>query len=150
VKEEHMSNIEPGAPVPARRPRVLLIDDDEDFRAATGAVLADAGYEVLAAPDARTGLARARDEAPDLVLLDVMMEDAWAGYGVNQALKFGPEGERRGPPIVMVSSVPLDPASGFGLAGEAPLVTPDAYLTKPVDVPKLLETVRRFVGGGGA
>ena len=140
----------PGAVVPPRRPRVLVIDDDEDFRAATGAVLADAGYEVLAAPDARSGLERARADAPDLVLLDIMMEDAWAGYGVNQALKFGPDGQRRGPPIVMVSSVPLDPATGFGLAGEVGLITPDAYLTKPVDVPQLLETVRRFAGGGGA
>jgi CheY-like chemotaxis protein len=145
-----LTSPDPGAAVPARRPRVLLIDDDDDFRAATGAVLADAGYEVLAAADARSGLERARADAPDLVLLDVMMEDAWAGYGVNQALKFGPDGQRRGPPIVMVSSVPIDPATGFGLAGEVGLVTPDAYLTKPVDVPQLLETVRRFAGGGGA
>jgi CheY-like chemotaxis protein len=133
---------------PRRRPRVLVVDDDEDFRAATAAVLSDAGYDVIDAPDARSGLERARALQPDLVLLDVMMEDAWAGYAVNQALKFGPDGQRGGPPIVMISSVPIDPATGFGLAGEVALVTPDAYLTKPVEVPQLLETVRRFVGGG--
>ena len=80
-----------------------------------------------------------------------MMENDWAGYEVNQAIKHGGDYEKvRHTPIIMVSSVPVDPAMRFSMASEVGMVTADSYLTKPVDIPRFLELVASFVGPGGA
>jgi hypothetical protein len=46
----------------------------------------------------------------------------------------------------MVSSVPVDPATRFSLAAEVGMVTANAYLTKPLDIPRFLELLRTFLG----
>jgi DNA-binding response OmpR family regulator len=127
---------------PATLRRILIIDDDRDFCTSTTALLESQGYAVSSVPNGKDGIARVRKERPDLVILDVMMEHAFAGYEVNQALKFASGAEEKAVPILMVSSVPLDPASRFAGAGEVEMVTPDGYLTKPLDIDKFLSTVR--------
>jgi CheY-like chemotaxis protein len=133
--------------VRARR-RVLVVDDDPDFVASTTALLEAQGYEVSTARSGKEGLDKVLADHPDLVLLDVMMEDDWAGYAVNQAVKFN---ERfacvRHIPILMVSSIPVDPATRFRMAGEVDLITPNAYLTKPLDIPSFLSEVNVLLGG---
>jgi CheY-like chemotaxis protein len=129
------------------RQRVLIIDDDADFVASTAALLESQGYSVTHAWSGREGLARLTDAPPDLVVLDIMMEDDWAGYSVNQEVKFGNRFEGlRHVPILMVSSIPVDPATRFSRAGEVEMITPDAYLTKPLDIPRFLAAVRRLLG----
>jgi CheY-like chemotaxis protein len=128
-------------------PRVLIIDDDTDFATSTGALLEAQGYVVSRARNGKEGLAKVSAEAPDLVVLDILMEHDWAGYEVNQAIKFGGGFEAvRQIPILMVSSVEIDPASRFAMASEAGMINPDAYLTKPLDIPRFLETVRALLG----
>lgn len=128
------------------RPKILIIDDDPDFRASTTSLLEAQGYAVCTAADGREGIAKARSEAPDLIVLDIMMEHDWAGYEVNQTLKYGEGGAARHPPILMVSSVPVDPQTRFSMSAEVDLVTADGYLTKPLDIPRFLEKVRAFLG----
>lgn len=93
-----------------------------------------------------SALASVEKEAPDLVVLDVMMENDWAGYGVVQAMHAASPEPARRVPIVMVSSVGLDPSSRFAGAGEAPMVTPDRYLVKPLDVNRFLRCVGELLG----
>jgi CheY-like chemotaxis protein len=124
---------------------ILIVDDDSDFRAAISAVLEGAGYRVTAAASGSEGLARARAERPDLIILDIMMEHEWAGYEVNQQLKFG-SGDTSAIPILMVSSVQTDPATLFSRSTEAGMITPDSYLTKPLDIPQFLARVRSLLG----
>jgi DNA-binding response OmpR family regulator len=62
---------------------------------------------------------------------------------VNQAIKFREEYElERNIPILMVSSIQLDPTTLYSRAAEVEMITPDAYLTKPLDIPALLKRVR--------
>ena len=130
----------------ADRRTILIIDDDEDYRASTRAMLESEGYEVLEAPGGREGIECARTVKPDLIVLDIMMESPVEGYTVVQALKFhGEYTDVAEIPIVMVSSVREDPANLFPMAGDVPLITPDAYMTKPLDVPKFLECVRQML-----
>ena len=76
-----------------------------------------------------------------------MMESPVEGYSVVQALKFREEYEDLAEiPVVMVSSVQQDPASLFPMAGELSMVTPDAYFTKPLDIPRFLQFVQRVLG----
>jgi CheY-like chemotaxis protein len=127
--------------------RILLIDDDEDYAASTMALLEAHGYAVSYARTGREGLRLAQAEHPDLIVLDVMMENDSAGYEVNETVKFAPGFESvRHIPILMVSSIPIDPAERFAHAGEVDLVTPNAYLTKPLDIPRFLREVASLLG----
>jgi CheY-like chemotaxis protein len=129
------------------RQRILIVDDDPDFLTTTSALLQGQGYSVSAARSGKEGLARLSEEAPDLVVLDIMMEDDWAGCTVNQQVKFASGFEAvRHVPILMVSSIPVDPAKLFSRAGEVEMVTPDAYLTKPIDIGTFLATVKALLG----
>ena len=129
------------------RQHVLIIDDDADFTASTTTLLVSQGYGVSSARSAREGLEKVLAESPDLIVLDVMMEHDSAGYQVNQALKFGQEFEAfRHVPILMVSSISVDPATRFAMAGEVAMVTPNSYLTKPVDIAAFLAEVRALLG----
>jgi CheY-like chemotaxis protein len=130
----------------AQEGKILIIDDDADFRASLTAVLESEGYRVLGAASAREGLSRIVSEPPDLIVLDVIMEYDSAGYEVNQAIKFRDEYlAERNIPILMVSSIQLDPATLFGRATEVMTITPDVYLTKPLNIPAFLDQVRNLL-----
>jgi two-component system, OmpR family, alkaline phosphatase synthesis response regulator PhoP len=127
--------------------RVLVVDDDADFIASIAMLLESQGYAVSSARSGKEALEKLRAEPPDLIVLDVMMEYDSAGYEVNSAVKFGAGFECfRHVPILMVSSIEIDPATRFHMAGEVDTVTPDRYLTKPVDVTTFLDTVRVLLG----
>lgn len=131
----------------AGKARILIIDDDQDYRISTRALLEGEGYEVLEASSGREGLDAARAETPNLIVLDIMMESPVEGYSVVQALKFRDDYRDLGAiPVVMVSSVQQDPTTLFPMAGEVDMITPDAYFTKPLDIPPFLECVRRMLG----
>jgi twitching motility two-component system response regulator PilG len=132
------------------RPKILIIDDDVDYYTSTSTLLESQGYTVVHARNGAAGLAKVAAEHFDLIILDIMMENDWAGYEVNQAIKHGGGYESaRHTPIVMVSSVPVDPATRFSMASEVGMVTADAYLIKPLDIPRFLELLRTFLGQAG-
>lgn len=137
-----MSTAEAGADTKT----ILVIDDDEDFRAAVRAVLEGEGYAVVAADSGRTGLRKLRDCAPDLVILDVMMETTMEGYGVSEAIKLSGEYEAfQNTPVIMVSAIKESPDELFPRAPEVDMIRPTRYLTKPLDIPKFLEVVRKLL-----
>ncbi len=70
--------------------RILIIDDEPVVQDVLGRLLARAGYGVLAADTAAAGLQSARVEAPDLVILDVMLPDR-NGLEVLHELRAGNE-----------------------------------------------------------
>ena len=126
--------------------RILIIDDDSDYRASTRALLEGEGYQVFEADCGRSGLETARAQQPDLIVLDVMMESPVEGYSVVQALKFHDEyDDVRKIPVVMVSSITQDPSDLFAMAGDVGMITPDAYFTKPIDIPRFLQCVKRML-----
>jgi len=125
-----------------QRPKILVVDDDDDFAAALGAYLGHQGYAVVGASSGREGVERARAERPDLVLMDVMMEERTAGFFAIQEL-------RRDPlladvPVVVVSSIYAD-VPGFRITPEADWLRHDAFLAKPVDFDELAACVRRLL-----
>jgi len=128
--------------------RILIIDDDADYRASTRALLEGEGYQVKEADCGKAGLEAARSLNPDLIVLDIMMESPVEGYSVVQALKHRSEYQDvKEIPVLMVSSVSDDPSTLFGMTGEVDLITPDAYLTKPLDIPHFLQYVERMLNG---
>ena len=80
-------------------PRVLLVDDESNIRRMIGALLQSEGYETVEAPDGNAALARLVEEAPDVVLLDLMMPPGPDGLATLEQIR------KRAPqiPVVMMS-----------------------------------------------
>ena len=69
--------------------KILIIDDDLDTLRLVGLMLQKQGYIISAASNGAQGLAKAFEERPDLILLDVMMPDM-DGYEVTRRLRKNP------------------------------------------------------------
>ncbi len=133
----------------ATNPSVLVIDDDEDFRASVRSLLENRGYVVFEADSGADGLLKVVEHKPNLIVLDIMMKCSSEGYGVNQAIKHQEEyRDYRNIPVVMTSSIELSPDELFPMAGEVEMIRPDYYLTKPLDIPVFLQIVDRAASIG--
>lgn len=117
--------------------KILLVDDDDALIDAYRTVLESAGYEVETAPDSRAGLAAARKSAPDLVILDVMMESATAG--IDLARKLRAEERLAGTRLLMITSVSEKTGVNVGSSAGDDFLPVDAFLEKPVDPRRLIE-----------
>ena len=82
--------------------RILLAEDDRILRKAGETALRKKGYEVIAAVDGEDALAKARQDPPDLVLLDVMMPKIH-GFDVLRGLKGDPK--LRDIPVIMLTNL---------------------------------------------
>jgi DNA-binding response OmpR family regulator len=112
--------------------RILIIEDELPMRTALQDVLAGEGYRVLTAPDGESGLRRAIDEKPDLILLDIMMPKL-DGYAVCNELR-----RLSSPvPILMLTAKGQveDRVQGLDVGA-------DDYLVKPFSTEELLARVR--------
>ena len=128
----------------AASPKILVIDDDEDFRASLRSLLETHGYGVVEAASGKDGLRKVVEQKPDIIVLDIVMECDCEGYVVIQALKYQDEyADYRNIPILMTSSIELSPDERFPMAGELDMIRPDYYFTKPLDIPRFLEVVQR-------
>jgi len=127
--------------------KVLVIDDDSDFRTAVRSLLESHGYSVLEASSGRQGLEMVVQHKPDVILLDIMMESTVEGYGVTHSLKYQDKyAEYRNTPILMVSSIEETPDQRFPMSPEVDLIRPDEYLVKPLDIKQLLRLLDKAVG----
>ena len=127
--------------------KVLLIDDDSDFRAAVRSLLESQGYKVFEAASGHEGLRMVIEHKPDVILVDIMMETTVEGYGITHSLKYGDEyAEFRDVPVFMVSSIEESPDERFPMSAEVEMIRPDRYLTKPLDFPAFLRLLDQTVG----
>jgi CheY-like chemotaxis protein len=131
--------------------KILLIDDDQDFQAAVKSLLEIHGYEVSQAASGCDGLRQVVQSKPDVILLDVMMESDVEGYSVTHSLKCRDEyAEFRNVPVVMISSIEQSPDERFAMSPEVAMIRPDLYLTKPLDIPKVLGLLERMTAARAA
>ena len=83
------------------RPLVLVADDDDDIRALVGFRLERAGYEVVTAADGEQALSLARERAPDLAVLDMMMPKL-TGLDVTRQLRANEA--TKGIPVILLTA----------------------------------------------
>lgn len=117
--------------------RILLVEDEPDFRLGVRMRLEANGYEVVEAEDGAQGLEKARNVAPDLIILDVMLPKM-DGYQVARLLKF--DAKYKAIPIIMLTARAQKSDRETGLA-----VGADVYLTKPFKSEELLELIARLL-----
>jgi CheY-like chemotaxis protein len=117
-----------------RKPRILVVDDEENIRELLTQEFTEADYQVSVAVDGRDAIEKVRREHPDLVVLDVMMPEM-NGFDVAAILKNDPQ--THDIPIVILSIV-QDRERGFRLGV-------DRYLTKPIDTDLLFREVGTLI-----
>ncbi len=120
----------------ADKKRVLVIDDDMDFREMAKVVLESADYEVLEAADGAAGLELVKKEDINFILLDVMMEEVDTGCRIaDEIVKV-----KSDVPVVILSSF-ADAAKQTFDVGSVPV---KEYLQKPLKSDELLAVVKKY------
>jgi DNA-binding response OmpR family regulator len=125
---------------------ILIIDDDVDFAEIHRTALEARGYAVRHAFNGTEGVAMAQAERPDLVLLDLMMEHADAGFIVARKLKGDPK--TADVPILMLSGVARETGLKFDLdsAADRQWIKADMFLDKPIRSEELVARVAALLG----
>lgn len=118
----------------ANKTRILIVDDEADLVSVLRIGLEIEGFEVIAAGDGEEGLRKAREDRPELVVLDLMLPKL-DGYRVCRALKF--DERYRNLPIVILSarSGEQDRRLAFDMGA-------DAFVSKPYDMAALVKLIR--------
>ena len=119
--------------------RVLYIEDDPASRLLVKRVLENEGYAVDEAADGLSGISSAQKNLPDLILVDVNLGEV-SGHEVATKLKGMPETACI--PLVALTAATIDGDRERALAAGC-----DGYIPKPIDVDRLPDLVRRFLGG---
>lgn len=116
--------------IPNRRKKVMVIDDDLDFRLSVCELLVDEGFTVMTAKDGEAGLNNLihQRDLPDLILVDIMMP-------VKTGLEFRKEQLK----LDDIKSIPVMFMTGQGI------VEGESTLLKPFEDRELIDAVRRFV-----
>ena len=121
---------------------VLLVDDDAVFVASVTAVLRTR-YRVRTAANGAEGLAAIRNEPPDVVILDVMMDHLSEGFDVARALRSDPATAAL--PIIILTGV--DQVYNLRMVVDESWLPADRYLEKPVAPAQLLAEVDAVLAG---
>ncbi len=129
-----------------KRAKILLVDDDADFVEATKTILESKPYEVIVASDGDEGLRKAREEKPDLILLDIIMP-VKDGFTAAEQLKKDPQ-LRKIPTLMLtgfaIKGVETSIPVSRGLTLEA-----EDYIDKPVSPEELLARVEKHLKKAG-
>ena len=118
--------------------RILLVEDNEMNRDMLSRRLERRGYEVLLAPDGAAGVAAAREQRPDLVLMDIGLP-VMDGYAATRALKADPA----------TSAIPVIALTASAMVGDREKCFEagcDDYDTKPVELSRLLGKIEALLG----
>lgn len=121
--------------------KILVIDDENDYRHLILLALENAGYETLEAENGETGVQLARSQKPDLILCDLMMPGI-SGYETLAAIREHPATAKI--PFVFLTAFdePFSKVRGAELGM-------NGFLQKPVALTQLLEVIRTTLRDAG-
>ncbi|MFV1976919.1 MAG: response regulator transcription factor [Candidatus Scalindua sp.] len=129
--------------------KILIIDDDPDIVEAMRMPLEANAYNVITANSGNVGLQRAKDEIPDLIILDVMMETDTEGFHVAYTLRSEePDTEYkncRNIPILMITAISQKKGMHFSLEKDDTFLPVDGFIEKPIQPKDLLEQVAELL-----
>lgn len=126
---------------PVATKRILIVEDNELNMKLLRDVLEAYGYTTITTGEGEAALTLARDNQPELILMDLQLPDI-SGFDAVRRLK--DDQQTRAIPIVAVTA--------FAMAGdERKALTSgcDAYVAKPILLREFLNLVERFIGGAG-
>jgi DNA-binding response OmpR family regulator len=114
--------------------KLLVVDDDPFIARLLEIELAAAGYQVRVANDGEQAIQLVQQDAPDLVITDVMMPHV-DGFELTRLLRQDPRTAAVSVIILTARGLSADKLEGFAIGA-------DDYIVKPFDTPELLARVR--------
>jgi two-component system, cell cycle response regulator DivK len=117
--------------------RILVVEDNMDTYELVHFILERNGYETFLAANGREGVNAARKQKPDLIIMDMSMPEM-DGWTATDLLKKDAQ----------TASIPLIALTAHALPGDrqrAMDVGCDEYITKPMDLDELVETIQYWV-----
>jgi CheY-like chemotaxis protein len=118
--------------------KILLIEDNQMNRDMLSRRLTRKGYEMVNAVDGEQGMAMARSEAPDLILMDMSLP-VLDGWEATRQLKAAPE----------TQAIPVIALTAHAMAGDREKAVEagcDDYDIKPIELTRLLEKIEALLG----
>jgi len=119
--------------------KVLIIEDDEDVYDFLESLFEEKGYHVQVAHNGKEGMQKVKEFWPHLIMLDLMMPSI-DGFGVLKLLSELEPVKR--PKVIVLSAI-----DNMGGVEEALHLGAAAYLTKPIETPRLLQKIKEVMGG---
>jgi two-component system cell cycle response regulator DivK len=119
---------------------VMIVEDNELNMKLFHDLLEAYGYPTIGTRNGFEVLDLARKRRPDLILMDIQLPEV-SGLEVTKWLKEDPE----------LQAIPVVAVTAFAMGGDEERIREggcQAYLSKPISVPKFIETIRRFLGVG--
>jgi two-component system, cell cycle response regulator DivK len=121
--------------------KILLVEDDEMNRDMLSRRLNKRGYEVTIAVDGEQGVATARSEKPDIILMDMSLP-VMDGWTATRTLK--EDDATAGIPVIALTAHAMSGDQERAMAAGC-----DEFDTKPVELQRLLEKIEALTGGTG-
>ena len=131
--------------VPVQK-KILVIDDDPDYQEAVRTILENAGFAVIPAFTKAEGMEKLADEAPDLIILDIMMEHSTDGFHFLYEMRSDPKAKRI--PVLAVTAVSQRTGFDFAPEKDGDYFPADDYIAKPVEADELVSRVRALLERG--
>lgn len=119
------------------KPKVLIIEDNEQNMYLVTFILEKNGYNVIQAQDGRKGIALAGQVKPDIILLDIQLPNM-DGYAVAHELKANPG----------LDDVPIVAVTSYAMAGDRERIVAagcEGYIEKPIDPETFMRQVEQFL-----
>jgi two-component system cell cycle response regulator DivK len=117
--------------------RILVVEDTEDNRQIMRDLLSSAGYDLVEAQDGAEGVAMAKSQRPDLILMDIQLP-VLDGYEATRRIKADPA----------ISHIPVIAVTSYALSGDEAKTRAagcDGYVAKPFSPRQLLQKVREYL-----
>lgn len=122
----------------------VVIDDEPDITTYFETLLTDNGWSVRTANDPNHGIALAQEDPPAVVLLDVMMPERG---GLSTLISLRKDERTAKVPVVLVTGIQETLKADFGaFLDRFKKYHPDAYVQKPIEEDKLLQTLKEVTG----
>jgi CheY-like chemotaxis protein len=118
-------------------PKILIVEDNEMNRDMLSRRLARRGYQIAMAVDGEQGIAAAKGESPDLILMDMSLPVV-DGWEATRQLKSAP----------LTKTIPIIGLTAHAMAGDREKAIDagcDDYDTKPIELPRLLQKIEALL-----
>ncbi len=129
-----------------KKKKILVVDDDVQFVDMVKTLLEGVGYQVSFAYQARKGMAMAKKDPPDIILLDVMFAGPPGPDGFEAARELHDDPTLRKVPIVIVSGFRKVLELPFKYQPDEEWMPVQEFLEKPVKPDKLLAVIEKVLG----
>lgn len=118
--------------------KVMIVEDNELNMKLFRDLIEACGYDTVRTANGQEAVQLAREHKPDLILMDIQLPEV-SGLDVTQWLKSDPE----------LAPIPVIAVTAFAMKGDEERIRRggcEAYISKPIQVPKFIETIKSYLG----